>query len=221
MWTPRVQCHWFNLSVPFSHLSRSNVTPSRPSRHLTGREHTLYFYGSVCVCVCVCWRGCHWQRRAERLQLQWRWFDQWRYSEATTLWHLSAWHSSCHRWAEYSVSDCISAEVIRRQPADNHCTEEGNGKKTYWKPALQGQKVLKLNLHCCSCKKNKLSNSYAVRSHCLSFQCERNAVAAGTYKKLLKTEDSGRWIECAHLCGLLSFHSCHRVHSTVWMDAPR
>ena len=43
----------FNLSVPFSHLSRSNVTPSRPSRHLTGREHTLYFYGSLCVCVWV------------------------------------------------------------------------------------------------------------------------------------------------------------------------
>ena len=29
------------------------MTPSRPSRHMTRREHTLYFYGSVCVCVCV------------------------------------------------------------------------------------------------------------------------------------------------------------------------
>ena len=116
---------------------------------------------------------------------------------------------------EYSVSDCISAEVIKRQPADNHCTEEGNGRKTYWKPARQGQKVLKLNLHCCICKKNELSNSYVVWLHCLSLQCETNTAATGIYKKLLKTEACHRWIAvCTYLWpAVISFMSQSTLYS--------
>lgn len=112
--------HRQNLSLPFSHLSRSNVTPPRARRHVAGWEHMLYF--NMCV-----GEGSVRGRGAEELQLLQKTLAE------TLACLLDIHHDKQNKMAavEWAVDDpCTREESGRRQAINlQHKVRED------WRPA--------------------------------------------------------------------------------------